>query len=83
MLDMGFKPAVDRIVKQMPRERQTMFFSATLEGEVGKVGQDLHARRPPARARRRPHETRPTSAPLRPRRATRARSDALVARAQR
>ena len=37
MLDMGFKPAVDRIVKQMPRERQTMFFSATLEGEVGKV----------------------------------------------
>jgi superfamily II DNA/RNA helicase len=37
MLDMGFKPAVDRIVKQMPRERQTLFFSATLEGEVGKV----------------------------------------------
>ncbi|MGA9635583.1 MAG: DEAD/DEAH box helicase [Solirubrobacterales bacterium] len=37
MLDMGFKPAVDRIVKRMPRERQTLFFSATLEGAAGKV----------------------------------------------
>ena len=31
MLDMGFKPAVDRIVAQTPRDRQTLFFSATLE----------------------------------------------------
>src|SRR5215218_9847309 len=31
MLDMGFRPAVDRIVKQMPRQRQTLFFSATLD----------------------------------------------------
>jgi ATP-dependent RNA helicase RhlE len=37
MLDMGFKPAVDRIVSQTPRERQTLFFSATLEGAAGKV----------------------------------------------
>src|SRR5918997_537191 len=37
MLDMGFKPAVDRIVAQCPRERQTLFFSATLEGEAGRV----------------------------------------------
>jgi ATP-dependent RNA helicase RhlE len=37
MLDMGFKPAVDRIVSQTPRERQTLFFSATLEGAIGKV----------------------------------------------
>jgi superfamily II DNA/RNA helicase len=37
MLDMGFKPAVDRIVSQTPRERQTLFFSATLEGATGKV----------------------------------------------
>jgi superfamily II DNA/RNA helicase len=35
MLDMGFKPQVDRIVSKLPRERQTMFFSATLNGEVG------------------------------------------------
>jgi ATP-dependent RNA helicase RhlE len=37
MLDMGFKPQVDRIVKRMPRDRQTMFFSATLDGEVGEI----------------------------------------------
>jgi len=37
MLDMGFKPAVDRIVRQMPAKRQTLFFSATLEGQAGKV----------------------------------------------
>jgi ATP-dependent RNA helicase RhlE len=37
MLDMGFKPAVDRIVAMMPRDRQTLFFSATLEGAAGKV----------------------------------------------
>jgi len=36
MLDMGFQPQVDRIVRQLPRNRQTMFFSATLDGEVGK-----------------------------------------------
>ena len=37
MLDMGFKPQVDRIVKRLSRERQTMFFSATLDGEVGEL----------------------------------------------
>jgi len=37
MLDMGFKPPVDRIVAQTPRDRQTLFFSATLEGEAGRV----------------------------------------------
>src|SRR3712207_602703 len=37
MLDMGFKPAVDRIVGQCPSKRQTLFFSATLEGAVGEV----------------------------------------------
>ena len=37
MLDMGFKPAVDRIVSRTPRERQTLFFSATLEGATGKL----------------------------------------------
>ncbi|MGH2912182.1 MAG: DEAD/DEAH box helicase, partial [Solirubrobacteraceae bacterium] len=37
MLDMGFRPVVDRIVKMTSRERQTLLFSATLEGEVGRV----------------------------------------------
>ena len=37
MLDMGFKPQVDKIVRLLPRNRQTMFFSATLDGEVGEL----------------------------------------------
>jgi superfamily II DNA/RNA helicase len=37
MLDMGFKPVVDRIVKMTARERQTLLFSATLQGEVGRI----------------------------------------------
>ena len=37
MLDMGFQPQVDAIVKRIPRKRQTMFFSATLDGEVGEL----------------------------------------------
>jgi ATP-dependent RNA helicase RhlE len=37
MLDMGFQPQVDRIVERLPRNRQTMFFSATLDGRVGDV----------------------------------------------
>ena len=37
MLDMGFKPAVDRIVSWTPGKRQTLFFSATLKGATGKV----------------------------------------------
>jgi ATP-dependent RNA helicase RhlE len=35
MLDMGFKPAVDRIVRACPSQRQTLFFSATLDGQAG------------------------------------------------
>ena len=37
MLDMGFRPDVDRIVRMLPTERQTLFFSATLSGEVGVI----------------------------------------------
>ena len=37
MLDMGFQPQVDRIVARLPRTRQTMFFSATLDGKVGEL----------------------------------------------
>jgi ATP-dependent RNA helicase RhlE len=37
MLDMGFKPAVDRIVRACPSSRQTLFFSATLAGEAGAI----------------------------------------------
>lgn len=34
MLDMGFLPAIRRIVAVLPRQRQTMCFSATLEASV-------------------------------------------------
>jgi ATP-dependent RNA helicase RhlE len=37
MLDMGFRPAVDRIVAACPAARQTLFFSATLDGEAGRL----------------------------------------------
>ena len=37
MLDMGFRPAVDRIVAKCPAKRQTLFFSATLDGEAGRI----------------------------------------------
>jgi superfamily II DNA/RNA helicase len=37
LLDLGFQPQVDRIVARLPRERQTMFFSATLDGRVGEL----------------------------------------------
>ena len=37
MLDMGFQPQVDRIVRRIPGPRQTLFFSATLHGEVGRL----------------------------------------------
>jgi superfamily II DNA/RNA helicase len=40
MLDMGFRPAIDRIVGGCPKTRQTLFFSATLDGVAG----DLAAR---------------------------------------
>lgn len=35
MLDMGFQPQVDRIVARIDDDRQTMFFSATLDGPTG------------------------------------------------
>ena len=44
MLDMGFQPQVDRIVRLLPKDRQTMFFSATLDGAVGPHRRGVHAR---------------------------------------
>ena len=37
MLDMGFLPDVTRILEMLRPERQTMLFSATLDGEVGRL----------------------------------------------
>jgi len=40
MLDMGFLPSIRRIVSILPRERQTMCFSATMEASVAHLVKD-------------------------------------------
>ena len=45
MLDLGFLPDVERIVKLTPADRQTMLFSATMPGEVVTLARQ-HMRRP-------------------------------------
>src|SRR3954470_12714698 len=39
MLDMGFQEEIDAILARAPKERQTLLFSATLGGVVGKLAQ--------------------------------------------
>jgi len=41
MLDMGFLPPLRRILKVLPRERQTLLFSATISPEVVKLSADF------------------------------------------
>jgi ATP-dependent RNA helicase RhlE len=45
MLDMGFLPAIRRIAGTLPKERQTMCFSATMEGDMQRLVKDF-ARNP-------------------------------------
>jgi ATP-dependent RNA helicase RhlE len=40
MLDMGFEPAIRRIASMIPKERQTLCYSATLEGAVKDVARN-------------------------------------------
>jgi ATP-dependent RNA helicase RhlE len=41
MLDLGFLPPIRRIVATLPKERQNLFFSATMPGEIGKLADEL------------------------------------------
>jgi len=41
MLDMGFLPAIRRIAATLPKERQTMCFSATMEGDMQRLVKDF------------------------------------------
>jgi ATP-dependent RNA helicase RhlE len=40
MLDMGFLPAIRRVVSILPKDRQTMCFSATMEGSMTRIVKD-------------------------------------------
>ncbi len=40
MLDMGFAPQIDQIVSAIPRERQTLLFSATMPEAIEKMAQE-------------------------------------------
>ncbi|MDD3896555.1 MAG: DEAD/DEAH box helicase [Candidatus Peribacteraceae bacterium] len=40
MLDMGFKPQIDRILSYVPRTRQTLLFSATMPQDIVKLATD-------------------------------------------
>ncbi len=41
MLDMGFLPDIKRILKRVPEDRQTLFFSATMPKEIVKLSGDI------------------------------------------
>jgi ATP-dependent RNA helicase RhlE len=41
MLDLGFLPAVRRLVRLIPSGRQSLFFSATMPSEIGKLASEL------------------------------------------
>jgi ATP-dependent RNA helicase RhlE len=41
MLDMGFLPAIKRIVKTLPIDRQTLFFSATMSSDIEKIAYSM------------------------------------------
>jgi len=41
MLDMGFLPQMRRIIKEVPRARQTLLFSATLSREIEQITKEM------------------------------------------
>ena len=41
MLDMGFLPDIRRLLRQVPTERQTLFFSATMPKEIAKLSREI------------------------------------------
>ena len=41
MLDMGFMPDVERICEALPKERQTLLFSATLDGSIARIAKQI------------------------------------------
>jgi ATP-dependent RNA helicase RhlE len=56
MMDMGFRPDLERIVSRTPADRQTLLFSATLAGAPGDFARELT--RNPRRHEHKPVQTR-------------------------
>jgi ATP-dependent RNA helicase RhlE len=41
MMDMGFMPDLRRIIQRIPRQRQTLFFSATMPPEIERLAREI------------------------------------------
>ena len=41
MLDMGFLPDVKRILQKLPKQRQTLFFSATMPSDIERLSREI------------------------------------------
>ena len=52
LLEMGFRPAIEKVLSFLPRARQTLLFSATMPNAVHQVGGGGGGRGRPPRARR-------------------------------
>jgi ATP-dependent RNA helicase RhlE len=55
MLDMGFRPQINQILRHCPKERQTLFFSATLPNDVKSLAYD--SLKDPVSVEAAPHKT--------------------------
>jgi ATP-dependent RNA helicase RhlE len=55
MLDMGFRPQINEILRHLPKERQTLFFSATMPNAVKSLAYD--SLRDPISVEAAPHAT--------------------------
>ena len=58
MMDMGFIPAIRRILRVLPREKQTLCFSATMGPQVSGIVEDCMRKPGPNRDRLDPEACR-------------------------
>lgn len=59
MLDMGFEPQIQRIVRSIPTNRQTLFFSATWPREVKAIAAQFVTNKTVSRNAWQPETVRP------------------------
>jgi ATP-dependent RNA helicase RhlE len=76
MLDMGFAPQVKKIVATVPRDRQTMMFTATLDKRMQQIAADYMSE--PTLVRCKENEVEPASIDQRAHRVNKAEKDALL-----